>query len=103
MQTEHESNPCYVPCCAMQDGKALCGFRGTSSAFTTQCVPHAVVDPSCDEVPQFQGCCEQKRKVCGIIGGFAPGCQTESSFVTLPQNPKSCGHTDDAGTSDASM
>jgi hypothetical protein len=42
-------------------------------------------------VPQFEGCCEPTQHVCGIIGGFAPGCTTKSNFVTLPKSPKKCG------------
>lgn len=46
----------------------------------------AAADLSCDEVPQF---------------GFAPGCQSKSNFVTLPESPRPCGgHDSDAGASD---
>lgn len=57
----------------------------------------AVFDPSCDEVVQFPGCCDLKQHKCGIMAGLRPGCVTESSFVTLPKSPKSCGLAD-AGT-----
>ena len=101
MKTEFEDSPCFVPCCATFDGAERCGFRGTAPGFTTECVLPAVADPSCDEIPQFQGCCEPTRHVCGIIGGFAPGCQTKSNFVTLPASPKACGLGDvDAGDLD---
>lgn len=96
-----EKDPCFVPCCVTLEGSERCGFRGTSAAFSTECVLPAVADLSCDEVPQFEGCCEPARHVCGIIGGFAPGCQTKSNFVTLPKNPKACGGSDsDAGVLD---
>jgi hypothetical protein len=92
----------------MFEGAERCGFRGTSSAsaaFTTECVLPAVSDPSCDDVPQFEGCCEPTQHVCGVIGGFAPGCQTTSRFVTLPDPPKACGigaaGDGDAGPEDA--
>ncbi|HET8932228.1 MAG TPA: hypothetical protein VFN67_02255 [Polyangiales bacterium] len=86
----------------MLEGKERCGFRGTSAAFTTECVMPAVSDPSCDEVPQFEGCCEPTQHVCGVIGGFAPGCQTTSRFATLPEHPKACGlGGEDAGVGDA--
>lgn len=98
-RTEYEENPCNVPCCVVHEGVEQCGLRGTSAAFTTECVMPAVADPTCDEIVQFQGCCEPTLKVCGIIGGFAPGCQTKSSFVTLPANPKKCGGGD-AGMED---
>jgi hypothetical protein len=98
-KTEFEQDPCFIPCCVTAAGGERCGFRGTSAAFSTECVLPAVADSSCDDVPQFQGCCEETQHVCGIIGGFAPGCQTKSSFVTLPKNPKPCGRGDsDAGT-----
>jgi len=93
---ELETDPCFVPCCVMFEGAPHCGFRGTSMAFTTECVLPAVADPTCDEIPQFQGCCEPTRHVCGIVGGFAPGCQTKSSFVTLPAVPKACGAAADS-------
>lgn len=96
---KHETDPCFLPCCVEHEGKERCGFRGTSRAFTTACVLPAVSDPSCDEVPQFEGCCEPTRHVCGVIGGFAPGCQTESSFLTFPDPLKACGAG--AGDSDA--
>lgn len=89
--TQHENDPCFLPCCVQHEGKERCGFRGTSRAFTTECVLPAVSDPSCDEVPQFEGCCEQTRHVCGVIGGFAPGCQTQSPFLTFPDPLKPCG------------
>jgi hypothetical protein len=105
-KTVFEDSTCFVPCCVTFQGSDQCGFRGTSSRFTTECVLPAKPDPTCDEVVQFQGCCEPTKGVCGIIGGFAPGCQTTSSFATLPQNPKSCdyfsdldaGSIEDAGT-----
>lgn len=99
--TEIEQNRCSVPCCAMFEGKERCGFRGTARGFTTECVLPATPDPTCDEVPQFQGCCEPTQHVCGIIGGFAPGCQTKSNFVTLPANPKKCGPGSGATDEDA--
>lgn len=89
--TEHERDPCFLPCCVQHEGKERCGFRGTSRAFTTECALPAVSDPSCDEVPQFEGCCEPTRQVCGVISGFAPGCQTESRFLTFPDPLKRCG------------
>jgi len=96
--SQHETDPCFLPCCVTHEGKERCGFRGTSRAFTTECVLPAVSDPSCDEVPQFEGCCEPTRHVCGVIGGFAPGCQTESSFLTFPDPLKPCGDgSPDAG------
>ena len=95
-----QSSPCFEPCCVTFEGREQCGLRGTSSAFRTECVLPGTPDDSCDEVVQFQGCCDLTQHRCGIIGGFAPGCQTKSSFVTLPTNPKSCGHDDDAGASD---
>ena len=98
--SKHERDPCFLPCCVQHEGKDRCGFRGTSRAFTTACVLPAVSDPSCDEVPQFEGCCEPTRHVCGVIGGFAPGCQTESPFLTFPDPLKACGgaaHDSDAG------
>jgi hypothetical protein len=99
--TETEQNPCSVPCCVVSEGTERCGFRGTARGFTTECVLPAVPDPTCDEVPQFEGCCEPTEHVCGIIGGFAPGCQTKSSFVTLPKSPKKCGsNSADAGSTD---
>lgn len=99
--SKHESDPCFLPCCVQHEGKERCGYRGTSRAFTTACVLPAVSDPSCDEVPQFEGCCEPTRHVCGVIGGFAPGCQTESAFLTFPDPLKACGEASqdaDAGT-----
>jgi hypothetical protein len=100
-QTHFEHDSCFLPCCVMFKGAERCGFRGTSPAFSTACVLPAIADPSCDEVVQFQGCCEPTQKVCGIIGGFAPGCQTKSNFVTLPATPKACGADDaDGGTTD---
>jgi hypothetical protein len=95
-----QTNPCFEPCCVMSDGRERCGLRGTASAFRTECVLPGVPDDSCDEIVQFQGCCDLTQHRCGIIGGFAPGCQTKSSFVTLPKNPKMCGGGDDSGTSD---
>jgi hypothetical protein len=97
------TNPCFVPCCVMFEGRERCGLRGTAAAFRTECVLAAEPDDSCDEIVQFQGCCDLTQHRCGIIGGFAPGCTTKSSFVTLPQNPKRCGMgmgRDDAGVSD---
>jgi hypothetical protein len=100
-ESEHENNSCFVPCCYQLDGKDHCGFRGTSRAFTTDCLPPAVADDSCDQTPQFRGCCDVLTHKCGIIGGFSPGCTLETSFVTLPAEPKSCGMGDqDAGASD---
>ena len=90
-KSEFEDDPCFVPCCVTFEGRERCGFRGTSTAFSRECLLPAVADPSCDEVPQFQGCCEPTRHVCGIIGGFSPGCTTKSNFVTLPTSPKTCG------------
>jgi hypothetical protein len=92
--TKLESDPCFAPRCVTFQGAERCGFRGTSAAFTTECVLPALADPTCDEVPQFQGCCEPVHGVCGIVGGFAPGCQTTSRFVTLPAKPKPCGQED---------
>lgn len=100
-ETEYESNSCFVACCMQVDGEERCGLRGTSRAFNTECVAPAAPDPSCDEVPQFQGCCNMAEHKCGIIGGFSPGCTLQSSFVTLPENPKACGlDSEDAGTSE---
>jgi hypothetical protein len=100
-EAEFEHSACFIPCCVTFEGAERCGFHGTSPAFSTDCVLPAVADPSCDDVVQFQGCCEPTQKVCGIIGGFAPGCQTKSNFVTLPAHPKACGEGDsDAGISD---
>ncbi len=101
--TEFEQSACSIPCCVTSEGRERCGFRGTARGFVTECVLPATPDPACDEVPQFQGCCEPTQHVCGIIGGFAPGCQTKSSFVTLPASPKKCGLgggaiDEDAGT-----
>jgi hypothetical protein len=96
LSADHEKDPCFVPCCVTFEGADRCGFRGTSAAFTTECVLPAQSDPSCDEVPQFEGCCEPTMNVCGVIGGFAPGCQTESRFATLPEHPKACGAGRDA-------
>lgn len=99
---KHEKDPCFVPCCVTFQGAERCGFRGTSAAFSTECVLPAQSDPSCDEVPQFEGCCEPTQGVCGVIGGFAPGCQTKSRFATLPEHPKACTWNDaDAGPSDS--
>jgi len=85
----------------MFEGGERCGLRGTASSFRTECVLPGEPDDSCDEVVQFQGCCDLTQHRCGIIGGFAPGCQTKSTFVTLPQNPKTCGlGGDDAGVND---
>lgn len=96
----HENDPCFVPCCVMFEGKERCGFRGTS-ALTTECLLPAVEDPSCNDAPQFFGCCEPTRHVCGIIAGVLPGCQTKVSFATLPDPPKACGpDAHDAGISD---
>jgi hypothetical protein len=97
-----QESPCFQPCCVTFEGRERCGLRGTSTsmAFQTECLLPAVPDDSCDEVVQFQGCCDLTQHRCGIIGGFAPGCQTKSSFVTLPENPKVCGLSDDAGVSD---
>jgi hypothetical protein len=99
--TETEQNPCSVPCCLQVGGRERCGFRGTSLAFKTECTLPAVPDPTCDEVVQFEGCCDERLHRCGIIGGFAPGCQTTSAFVTLPKVPKTCGLDSDAGEADA--
>lgn len=99
--SKHETDPCFLPCCVEHEGTERCGFRGTSRAFTTACVLPAVSDPSCDEVPQFEGCCEPTRHLCGVIGGFAPGCQTESAFLTFPDPLKACGEASpdaDAGS-----
>jgi hypothetical protein len=94
-------NSCFEACCVTFEGKEQCGLRGLSAAFRTECVLPAVPDESCDEVVQFQGCCDLTQHRCGIIGGFAPGCQTKSSSVTLPKNPKLCGYPDDGGVEDA--
>ena len=96
--TTHERDPCFLPCCVQHEGRERCGFRGTSRAFTTACVLPAESDPSCDEIPQFEGCCEPTRHVCGVIGGFAPGCQIESPFLTFPNPLKACGAGRDADT-----
>lgn len=101
--TEHENDPCFVPCCVQWKGEERCGFRGTS-ALATECVLPAVLDPTCNDAPQFFGCCEPTRQVCGIVAGFLPGCQTKVSFATLPDPPKPCGRggieDGDAGMSD---
>jgi hypothetical protein len=97
-----QSSSCFEACCLTFEGRERCGLRGNAAAFRTECVLPGEPDDSCDEIVQFQGCCDLTQHRCGIIGGFAPGCQTKSTFVTLPKNPKTCGGPDaDAGTIDA--
>ena len=86
-----QNSPCFVPCCLQFEGQETCGLLGTMPGFITGCTLPAMPDPTCQEVPQFEGCCDLTQHKCGIIGGFAPGCQTTSRYVTLPKDPKSCG------------
>jgi hypothetical protein len=86
-----QSSPCFVPCCLQFEGQETCGLLGTMPGFITDCTLPAMPDPTCQEVPQFEGCCVLTQHKCGIIGGFAPGCQTTSQYVTLPKVPNSCG------------
>jgi hypothetical protein len=92
-----QDNPCFIPCCLQFEGQERCGLAGIAPGFTTGCTLPAMLDPSCYEVPQFEPCCDPVQHKCGIVGGFAPGCQITSRFVTLPKDPKSCGLDGGAG------
>lgn len=96
---QEELDSCVAPCCLMMDGQPYCGKKSTFGRFGSECALPGQPDPSCDEVVQFQGCCDTVQHKCGVYLPMNAGCVTQSGFVTLPETPKRCGDAtdDDAG------
>jgi hypothetical protein len=89
---------CIVPCCVVVSGEAYCGTKSAAGRFSSGCALPGAPDPTCDEVVQWQGCCDAVQHACGVLLPLQSGCVTESTFTTLPEHPKICGYDDDAGT-----
>lgn len=94
---QEDLEACVAPCCVSVGDQQYCGKKSTLGRFGSECALAGEPDPSCDEVVQFQGCCDVVQHKCGVYLPMNAGCVTKSGFLTLPEQPKTCGFDDDAG------
>ena len=100
-------NNCVIPCCAKLGGADVCGAKSTNPMLATACEPPATPDPACPDADgmgtPLKGCCNAAMGKCGIISTVRPGCITSSMLIMLPDPPKACSASDDAGVADAGI